>query len=94
MAAKYNPLDATEHQVEEVTNIMRGNIVKVLERGEKLTDLEDKSEHLRDGASRFEMTARKLKRKFWWKNLKFTLGIVFVILVLIMVIILIIRPWK
>ena len=29
-----------------------------------------RTEHLRDGASRFETTARKLKRKMWWKNMK------------------------
>lgn len=94
MATKDNQLKYAQLQVDEVAGIMRENLNKVLERDEKLTDLEDKSEHLRDGASRFEKTARKLKRKFWWKNLKFTLGIVFIILVLIMVIILIIRPWK
>ncbi len=26
------------------------------------------AEALRDGASRFETTARKLKRNMWWKN--------------------------
>ncbi len=29
-----------------------------------------RAEALRDGASRFETTARKLKRNMWWKNTK------------------------
>ncbi len=49
---------------------MRGNVEKVLERDQKLGDLEDKSDALRDGAARFETTSRKLKSKMWWKNMK------------------------
>jgi hypothetical protein len=87
-------LEGTKKQIDEITGIMRANLEKVLERDTMLSNLEDKSENLKDGANRFETTARKLKHKFWWKNLKFTIGIGVVIMVFILVIILIIRPWK
>eukprot|EP00042_Codosiga_hollandica_P026614 m.127004 g.127004 ORF g.127004 m.127004 type:complete len:97 (-) comp52249_c0_seq1:231-521(-) len=87
-------LEDTQRQVDEVVGIMKDNMVKVLERDQKLNDLEDKSEGLRDGAARFEKSAVKLKRKMWWKNLKFMGILALVVIVLIVIIVLIARPWK
>ncbi|CAG2173224.1 unnamed protein product, partial [Oppiella nova] len=36
----------------------------------KLSELDDRADALQHGASQFEQQAGKLKRKFWWKNLK------------------------
>ena len=52
-----------QKQIDEVVQIMRNNVEKVLERDSKLTDLEDKSESLRDGASRFEKSSKKVKKE-------------------------------
>ncbi|PRD33643.1 UNVERIFIED_CONTAM: Vesicle-associated membrane protein 1 [Trichonephila clavipes] len=49
---------------------MRTNVEKVLERDQKLSELDDRAEALQQGASQFEQQAGKLKRKFWWKNCK------------------------
>lgn len=49
---------------------MRTNVEKVLERDQKLSELDDRADALQQGASQFEQQAGKLKRKFWWKNLK------------------------
>lgn len=63
-------LQQTQRQVDDVVNIMKTNVEKVLERDQKLTELDDRATALQDGASQFEVQASKLKRKYWWKNLK------------------------
>jgi len=63
-------LQQTQAQVDEVVDIMRMNVDKVLERDQKLSQLDDRADALQMGASQFEQSAGALKRKFWWKNLK------------------------
>lgn len=46
-------LKRAQEQVNDVVGIMRDNIEKVLDRGDKLGDLEDKSENLMEGAQAF-----------------------------------------
>lgn len=49
---------------------MRVNVDKVLERDQKLSELDDRADALQAGASQFESSAAKLKNKYWWKNMK------------------------
>lgn len=49
---------------------MRVNVDKVLKRDEILSELDDRADALQMGASQFESSAAKLKRKYWWKNCK------------------------
>ncbi|XP_060658090.1 neuronal synaptobrevin isoform X2 [Drosophila nasuta] len=63
-------LQQTQAQVDEVVDIMRTNVEKVLERDAKLSELDDRADALQQGASQFEQQAGKLKRKFWLQNLK------------------------
>ncbi|KAJ6669316.1 hypothetical protein lerEdw1_008125 [Lerista edwardsae] len=65
-------LQQTQAQVNEVVDIMRVNVDKVLERDQKLSELDNRADALQAGASQFETSAAKLKRKYWWKNCKFT----------------------
>ena len=51
---------------------MRVNVDKVLERDQKLSELDDRADALQAGAAQFETNAAKLKRKYWWKNCKVT----------------------
>lgn len=54
----------------QVVDIMRMNVDKVLERDQKLSELDNRADALQAGASQFETSAAKLKRKYWWKNCK------------------------
>ena len=54
----------------QVVDIMRVNVDKVLERDQKLSELDDRADALQAGASQFETSAAKLKRKYWWRNCK------------------------
>ncbi|XP_069096309.1 vesicle-associated membrane protein 3 [Pleurodeles waltl] len=80
-------LQQTQAQVDEVVDIMRVNVDKVLERDQKLSELDDRADALQAGASQFETSAAKLKRKYWWKNCKMWAILVAVILIIIIIII-------
>ncbi|XP_060614695.1 vesicle-associated membrane protein 3 [Anolis sagrei] len=80
-------LQQTQNQVDEVVDIMRVNVDKVLERDQKLTELDDRADALQAGASQFETNAAKLKRKYWWKNCKMWAILIAVVVVLLIIII-------
>ncbi|XP_009585901.1 PREDICTED: vesicle-associated membrane protein 1, partial [Fulmarus glacialis] len=81
-------LQQTQAQMEEVVDIMRVNVDKVLKRDEKLSELDDRADALQAGASVFESSAAKLKRKYWWKNCKMMImmGVICAIVVVVIVI--------
>ncbi|XP_052120355.1 synaptobrevin-1 isoform X1 [Frankliniella occidentalis] len=81
-------LQQTQAQVDEVVGIMRVNVEKVLERDMKLSELDDRADALRMGASAFEQQAARLKRKFWWQNIKMMIimGVIGVVLLAIIII--------
>ncbi|KAI6080042.1 Vesicle-associated membrane protein 1 [Aix galericulata] len=72
---------------QHVVDIMRVNVDKVLERDEKLSELDDRADALQAGASVFESSAAKLKRKYWWKNCKMMImmGVICAIMVVVIV---------
>lgn len=65
---------------------MKDNVNKVLERDAMLTDMEEKSESLRDGAQRFERTSTQVKNKMLSKNMKWTIAIVVLVLIIVAVV--------
>lgn len=77
-----------QKQVGEVMGVMQNNIEKVVDRGERLEDLQDKSDNLADTATDFNMRARRLQKKMWWKNMRMKLCVGFFIFLVILIIIL------
>ncbi|KAF6018792.1 hypothetical protein EB796_022895 [Bugula neritina] len=78
-------------QVNEVKGVMTENIEKVLQRGERLEDLIDKTTDLEASTNTFKRTTRAVARKYWWQNLKMKIIIgvtVVVVIALIVVVIL------
>uniref|UniRef100_A0A3P8RZN2 V-SNARE coiled-coil homology domain-containing protein n=1 Tax=Amphiprion percula TaxID=161767 RepID=A0A3P8RZN2_AMPPE len=49
----------------QVVDTMRVNVDNVLERDQKLSELDDRADALQAGASQFESSAAKLKNNFW-----------------------------
>jgi vesicle-associated membrane protein 2 len=80
-------LQQTQAKVDEVVGIMKVNVDKVLERDQKLSELDNRADALQMGAAQFEQQAGKLKRKYWWKNLKMMIiiGIICIILLIIII---------
>lgn len=58
------------HKLDDVKNVMVQNIEMVLERGEKLELLVDKTDQLNATAFTFEKSSRKLKEAMFWKKVK------------------------
>jgi vesicle-associated membrane protein 7 len=76
-------------QIDEVKGVMIKNIDSVLERGEKLDVLMEKSDDLSKNAHLFKKQGTQLKREMWWKNLKLQIIIALIIIFVIFVIVLI-----
>ncbi|KAK8943684.1 Vesicle-associated membrane protein 725 [Platanthera guangdongensis] len=91
-------------QVSEVKGVMMENIEKVLDRGEKIELLVDKTENLRSQVIRnhctnsvlyfifkaqdFRQQGTKMRRKMWLKNMKVKLIVLGIVIALILIIIL------
>jgi vesicle-associated membrane protein 7 len=63
-------IDALKNQIDEVKEGMVQNIEKVLERGEKIELLVDKTDRLNQQAFRFESTGRSLARHMYWRRIR------------------------
>eukprot|EP00735_Rhodelphis_limneticus_P003370 TRINITY_DN14834_c0_g1::TRINITY_DN14834_c0_g1_i1::g.16286::m.16286 TRINITY_DN14834_c0_g1::TRINITY_DN14834_c0_g1_i1::g.16286 ORF type:complete len:218 (-),score=81.04,sp/Q86AQ7/VAM7B_DICDI/62.37/1e-85,Synaptobrevin/PF00957.16/6.3e+03,Synaptobrevin/PF00957.16/1.5e-34,Longin/PF13774.1/2e-23,DUF1798/PF08807.5/0.022,UvsY/PF11056.3/0.17,DUF16/PF01519.11/0.23 TRINITY_DN14834_c0_g1_i1:594-1247(-) len=72
-----------QKEIDEVKTVMVHNIEKVLERGEKIELLVDKTENLNQQAFMFKKQATRLKHAMWWKNAKLMALLVFVVLFLL-----------
>ncbi|CAO3696333.1 unnamed protein product [Umbelopsis ramanniana] len=76
-----------QQQVDEVVNIMQDNIDKVMQRGERLDDLRGKTEDLQATAGHFRRGANQVRKRMWWKDLKWKIIIGVTILVILAIII-------
>ena len=65
-------------------------IVNVIERGEKLEELENKAENLKDAGSLFAKKSQKVKRKMWWQKSKPLLCMAAVVVVVIVIVVLVV----
>ncbi|KAL6564014.1 hypothetical protein OROHE_005254 [Orobanche hederae] len=75
-------------QVSEVKGVMMENIEKVLDRGEKIELLVDKTESLHSQAQDFRTQGTKMRRKMWLQNMKIKLIVLGIIIALILIIVL------
>jgi vesicle-associated membrane protein 7 len=78
---------AVNDKLDDVKNVMVQNIDSVLERGEKLELLVDKTEALSNEAFNFKSRATTLKNQMWWNMIKTRLIIFFGVCLLIFVIV-------
>jgi len=77
---KNDRIAKVQEEISQVKDVMIKNIDKVLERGEKIELLVDKTEVLDQHAFKFKKASTKLKRAMWWKNAKLTILIILVLL--------------
>ncbi|KAF9148686.1 hypothetical protein BG015_009571 [Linnemannia schmuckeri] len=74
-------------EIEQVKDVMVHNIERVLERGERIELLVDKTDNLNQQAFAFKKRSTQLKRTMWWKNTKLTIILTAVIVFFIYLII-------
>merc|ERR1712207_70430 len=72
-----------KNQIEEVKDVMVQNIEKVLERGEKIELLVDKTDRLSKQAFRFQATSRSLRRTMYWRRIRTRVGLCVIIIFLL-----------
>lgn len=72
-------------QIEDVKDVMVQNIERVLERGEKIELLVDKTDRLTQQAFRFESSSRRLQQAMYYKKIRCYIAIGFSIALLILV---------
>ncbi|OQD76392.1 hypothetical protein PENDEC_c004G06047 [Penicillium decumbens] len=75
-------LATARREIDSVRDIMTENIERVLERGERIDLLVDKTDRLGGSAHDFRIRSRGLRRRMWWKNIKLMvlLGVVIIFL--------------
>jgi vesicle-associated membrane protein 4 len=66
---------------------MQNNITKISERGERLDNLQDKTDHLSTQANSFRRGANRVRKQMWWKDMKMRICIIVGIIILLIVII-------
>ena len=63
-------ITAVQARIDSVKDIMVDNIDRVLERGEKIELLVDKTDRLNQQAFKFEKTSRNLKNDLYWRAVR------------------------
>ncbi|KAL4946782.1 hypothetical protein BDV06DRAFT_217940 [Aspergillus oleicola] len=76
-------LASARKEIDSVRDIMTENIERVLERGERIDLLVDKTDRLGGSAHDFRMRSRGLRRRMWWKNTKLMVLLVVVVVFLV-----------
>uniref|UniRef100_T1P8G0 Synaptobrevin n=1 Tax=Musca domestica TaxID=7370 RepID=T1P8G0_MUSDO len=80
-------LQQTQKQADEIVEIMYKNVTKVMDRQEKLEDLNATAEALEQQASTFQTTAVTLKREKWWAHMKTKIIIAIIIAIILVILI-------
>ncbi|KAJ9138894.1 Synaptobrevin [Pleurostoma richardsiae] len=80
-----------QREIDDVRGIMTRNIEGLLERGERIDLLVDKTDRLGGSAREFRVRSRGLKRKMWWKNVKLMSLLVLVVALIIVAIVIAVK---
>jgi hypothetical protein len=82
-------ISTVQNQIKDVTDTMTQNIRAAIDRGEKVADLEDKTEKLRIGSEQFQNKATKIKQTMRCRNWKIIAIIGTVVLIVITIIVIV-----
>lgn len=77
ISSKANPItpQSISTEAEQVVALMRANIATMLERGDSVAKLSEKSEQLQAQAYRFRVQAQRTERNLWWRNMRMNIAI-------------------
>ncbi|CAK7900555.1 synaptobrevin homolog 2 [[Candida] anglica] len=78
---------AIQAQIDDTVGIMRDNINKVAERGERLDSIENKTDNLAISAQGFRRGANRVRKDMWWKDMKMRMCIILGVVIVLIVII-------
>lgn len=78
---------ALQAQIDDTVGVMRENINKVSQRGERLDSLQDKTDNLATSAQGFRRGANRVRKQMWWKDMRMRICLIVGIILLLLVII-------
>jgi len=78
---------ALQAQIDDTVGVMRDNINKVSQRGERLDSLQDKTDNLAVSAQGFRRGANRVRKQMWWKDMKMRMCLIAGIIILLLIII-------
>lgn len=81
--------DALQREINSTVDIMRDNINKVSERGERLDSLQDKTDNLQRSAQGFRRGANRVRKAMWWKDMKMRMCIIGAVVAIILIVIIV-----
>ncbi|KAL4283292.1 hypothetical protein GQ457_16G000670 [Hibiscus cannabinus] len=70
----------------QVRNVMIENIDKVLERGDRLELLVDKTANMQGNTFRFRKQTRRFRNNVWWRNVKLMVALIILLLIIVYVV--------
>ncbi|KAL3420032.1 synaptobrevin [Phlyctema vagabunda] len=82
-SGKEDAISNVQGEIDNVKGIMSQNIESLLERGERIDLLVDKTDRLGGSAQEFRIRSRGLRRRMWWKNVKLMALLTIVIIFLV-----------
>ena len=95
MASGYDRIGDTEENINETTAILKKNVTKVMERGEKLDAISERSEQLERSANTFRVHSTRIRRTMWLRNRWLIASIVIIVIaIVILIIVLTLKPWN
>lgn len=78
---------ALQAQVDDTVRVMRENIVKVSQRGERLDSLQDKTGDLAVTSQGFRRRANRVRKQMRWEAIKSRMCLIIAVIILLVVII-------
>lgn len=84
-------ITTAKKEIDDVRGIMTRNIEGLLERGERMDLLVDKTDRLGGSAREFRVRSRDLKRRMWWKNVKLMALLALVVLLIVFTIVIAVK---
>lgn len=85
-------LISARDDIEQVRNVMVDNIDRLLERGERIGLLVDRTSEMNTSAGIFRHRAGQVSRKMWWQNMRITVFAILAVLAFLVLIYLMLRP--
>ncbi|KAJ2680254.1 Vesicle-associated membrane protein 4 [Coemansia spiralis] len=74
-----------QSELDNVHEIMQKNISSVLERGEHLDDMRDRTHELQEQTTIFKSSATATSRKMRWRNMKWKIIIALVVILIVVI---------
>ncbi|KAL9660622.1 hypothetical protein QQ045_025439 [Rhodiola kirilowii] len=76
-------LNRLKGEMTQVRSVMLENIEKVLDRGDRLALLVDRTSALQGNTVRFRRQSRRFRNNLWWQNVKLTVLLVITLMILV-----------